>query len=45
MIVVCVQFSLNVSNDEFNDVFKLANDVVDKIDINILRNAILSDFE
>ena len=45
MIVVCVQFSLNVSDDEFDDVFKLANDVVDEIDINMLRNAILSSFE
>ena len=45
MIVVCVQFSFNVSNGEFDDMFKLANDVVDEIDINMLRNEILSGFE
>ena len=37
MIVICVQFSLNVSDGEFDDVFKLANNVVDKIGINMLR--------
>ena len=45
MIVVCVQFSFNVLNDEFDDVFKLVNNVVDEIDINILCNVILSGFE
>ena len=45
MIVVCVQFPFNVSDDEFDDVFKFANDVVDEAGINMLRNAIFSDFE
>ena len=45
MIVVCVQFSFNISIDEFNNVFKFANDVINEININILRNAILLSFE
>ena len=44
MTAVCVQFFLNVPDDEFDDVFKLANDAVGEAGIDMLRNAILSGF-
>ena len=45
MIAVYIQFPLNVPDDGFDDVLKLANDVVDEAGIDMLRNAILSGFE
>ena len=45
MILIHIQFSFNVLNSAFSDVFKLINDVVNEIDIDMLSNAIFSGFE
>ena len=45
MILIRIQLSFNVLNSVFNDVFKLINDAVNEIDIDMLNNAIFSGFE